>query len=402
MEHPVTEMITGLDLVEWQLRVASGEPLPRSQSDFLHPRGHAFEARIYAEDAESNFMPCTGLIESIALPTSTGPEDVRLETGVRAGDQVSVFYDPMIAKLVVWAPDRRSALLKLRRSLNEYRIVGLKTNVDYLSRLASHEKFESGEVYTDFIADYSQELQKPVCTDQRQRNLFKAVAALSLLQREKAQQRTGHLTESNDIHTPFTRADMHFLSGSRPQRLLQLRFSASDPADAKDSAVNIFLKGSSHYEMTIGDETFHLSLDAYNATTGKLEVTSDGVKSTFTVFTHGERSTSIFTSEFGVITFELEIPKFIESSDGSQPEQSSFDGRSVRSPMPALVERMVLSVGDKVRNGDTLVILTAMKMEHVIKATFDSPDQERTVEQVLCVQGDSVAKGAKLVKFTEI
>src|SRR5699024_7059794 len=121
------------------------------------------------------------------------------------------------------------------------------------------------------------------------------------------------------------------------------------------------------------------------------------VQRRFQVLTHGERSSSVFTKEFGVFTYELELPKFLENSEAGQSEAGSFDGRSIISPMPALVEKLAVAPGDTVRNGDTIAILTAMKMEHVIRAAFDDEDQVRTVEKVFFKQGDSVAKGAKLV-----
>ena len=148
VEHPVTEMITGVDLVEWQLNAAAGEVLPVSQED-INLRGWSFEARIYAEDPNNSFMPGAGPLDYLATPLAS--EDVRIETGVREGDQVSVHYDPMIAKLVVWGQDRDSALRKLRSCLSEYNIQGLSTNVNFLMDLSSHPEFVAGNVDTEFI-----------------------------------------------------------------------------------------------------------------------------------------------------------------------------------------------------------------------------------------------------------
>jgi len=158
VEHPITEMITGQDLVEWQLRVAAGETLPLRQED-LKINGHAFEARVYAENPRRGFLPGTGKLVHLSPPTSS--PTVRVETGVRQGDEVSVFYDPMIAKLVVWDKDRKSALRKLGLSLAEYRIVGLTTNIDFLNGLSTHPAFIAGEVETGFIPRYHNDLFKP-------------------------------------------------------------------------------------------------------------------------------------------------------------------------------------------------------------------------------------------------
>ena len=148
MEHPITEMVTGTDLVEWQLQVASGNRLPKLQNE-LELNGHSFEARIYAENPEKGFLPDTGKLVHIRTPEAT--PNVRIETGVRQGDEVSVHYDPMISKLVVWGENRTEALRVLRKALGEYEVVGPNTNIEFLKSLASHPAFISGEVDTGFI-----------------------------------------------------------------------------------------------------------------------------------------------------------------------------------------------------------------------------------------------------------
>ena len=158
VEHPVTEMITGLDLVEWQLRVASGEPLPLAQHQ-LERRGHAFEARVYAEDPEREFLPATGRLKHLRAPREN--EHVRVDTGVCAGDEISVYYDPMIAKLIVWGRDRLSALRRLRQALEQYEIVGVTTNVSFLAAIAAHPAFAAEEIDTGFIERHWKDLLPP-------------------------------------------------------------------------------------------------------------------------------------------------------------------------------------------------------------------------------------------------
>ena len=155
VEHPVSEMITGVDLVEWQLRAAAGEHLPVTQDDIVLS-GHSFEARIYAEDPSSNFLPGAGPLTRLATPADD--EDTRIETGVREGDEVSVHYDPMIAKLVVWGPDRHTALSKLISKLTHFNVVGLNTNINFLMSLSKHSKFQEGDVHTDFIPEHHDSL----------------------------------------------------------------------------------------------------------------------------------------------------------------------------------------------------------------------------------------------------
>lgn len=158
VEHPVTEMITGTDLVEWQLEVASGNRLPKLQPD-LSINGHCFEARIYAENPKNNFLPDTGLLTHLRTPTPSST--IRVETGVRPGDEVSVYYDPMIAKLVVWGPDRLTALRRLRKALNDYEVVGPYTNIEFLKTLSSHHGFIAADVETGFIKRFEKELFPP-------------------------------------------------------------------------------------------------------------------------------------------------------------------------------------------------------------------------------------------------
>ena len=152
VEHPVTEMITGQDLVEWQLRVAAGEALPLTQSD-IKVRGHAFEARIYAEDPDNDFLPATGSLSYLASPEES--DHVRVDTGVRQGDTVGIHYDPMIAKLIVWDRDRDSALRQLAWGLSHYRVAGLTTNIDFLYNIATSEPFQQTRLDTRFIEQHA-------------------------------------------------------------------------------------------------------------------------------------------------------------------------------------------------------------------------------------------------------
>ena len=155
VEHPVTEMITGEDLVEWQIQVANDLPLPKTQEQ-LSLSGHSFEARIYAEDPDNDFLPQTGLLNYLKTPTGEG---VRIDTGVEQGDEVSIYYDPMIAKLIVHGKDRQQALAKLIAALNQYHIVGVTTNIDYLLRVAKSEAFTMAELTTDFVERHADSLQ---------------------------------------------------------------------------------------------------------------------------------------------------------------------------------------------------------------------------------------------------
>ncbi|XP_045358789.1 methylcrotonoyl-CoA carboxylase subunit alpha, mitochondrial isoform X4 [Leopardus geoffroyi] len=196
VEHPVTEMITGTDLVEWQLKIAAGEKIPLSQEE-ITLQGHAFEARIYAEDPDNNFMPGAGPL--VHLYTPQADLCTRIETGVRQGDEVSVHYDPMIAKLVVWAANRQAALTKLRYSLLQYNIVGLHTNIDFLLSLSGHPEFEAGNVHTDFIPQHRKELLPSRKATAKE---LLCQAALGLILKEKAMSDVFKI-QSQDRYSPF-------------------------------------------------------------------------------------------------------------------------------------------------------------------------------------------------------
>nr|CAG4640690.1 EOG090X02EP [Eulimnadia texana] len=375
VEHPVTEMISGTDLVEWQLRVASGEPLPRSQ-DEIRLNGHAFEARIYAEEPGNNFLPGAGPL--LHLTTPKPQEDVRIETGVAQGDEVSVHYDPMIAKLVVWGPDRSSALRKLRANLTEYNIVGLQTNVDFLMDLSAHPKFISGDVNTDFIADHYNELfpQKTV-----KPSLF-AQAALAMILNERVAE-TAAQKNSNDPHNPFVAFSSARLNHDST-RTLQLRHG-------KDvTPVQVELSSSGNYKVTCGsgqatEVSGKLSFDdnSYH-----VEVSMDNQISKSRVAFH-KNEVHLFTQD-GSFRFSLEQPAFLTK----QLQGSSLGEGGAVAPMPGIVEKILVSDGQAVKAGDPLLVMIAMKMEYVIKAP-----QSGIVEKVHYKVGDNVAKNAALVKF---
>uniref|UniRef100_A0A4W4FLI7 Methylcrotonoyl-CoA carboxylase 1 (alpha) n=1 Tax=Electrophorus electricus TaxID=8005 RepID=A0A4W4FLI7_ELEEL len=200
VEHPVSEMITGTDLVEWQLRVTAGEKLPLSQEEIVL-RGHSFEARIYAEDPANDFLPGAGPL--LHLSTPQADEHTRIETGVREGDEVSAHYDPMIAKLVVWGKDRSAALKKLRYCLRQYNIVGLNTNIDFLLSLSGHPCFESGDVHTSFIPQHYEQLFPPPAQASVEET---CQAALGLLLHEKEHTREFTVPLS-DMYSPFGLGD---------------------------------------------------------------------------------------------------------------------------------------------------------------------------------------------------
>ncbi|XP_054985216.1 methylcrotonoyl-CoA carboxylase subunit alpha, mitochondrial [Sorex araneus] len=375
VEHPVTEMITGTDLVEWQLRVAAGEKIPLSQEE-ITLQGHAFEARIYAEDPTNNFMPGAGPL--VHLSTPQADLSTRIETGVRQGDEVSVHYDPMIAKLVVWAADRQAALTKLRYSLRQYNIVGLHTNIDFLLSLASHPEFEAGNVHTDFIPQHREELLPSRKAGAKE---LLCQAALGLILREKAMS-DAFRTQTEDQYSPFASS-----SGRRLNTSYTRNMTLKDGTNNVAIAVTYNHDGS--YSMQIEDKTFQVFGELYDeedCTYLKCSVNGAASKTKLIIL---ENTIYLFSME-GSIQIDIPVPKYLSSvsSEGTQ-------GGAI-APMTGTIEKVFVKAGDRVKAGDSLMVMIAMKMEHTIKAPKDG-----TIKKVLCKEGSQANRHAPLVEFEE-
>jgi len=372
VEHPVTEMITGTDLVEWQLRAAAGEELPIKQED-LKLNGWSFEARIYAEDPNNSFMPGAGPLEYLATPAPA--EDVRIETGVRQSDQVSVHYDPMIAKLVVWGPDRLSALMKLRSCLAEYNISGLSTNVNFLMDLASHPEFVAGNVDTEFIPRHYDTLFP---TKQLANSTLCEAVLASVLAENKAP------LPALDTTSPF-----NTLTGARFNHYLYRTVVLTH--GGVTHSVGVASQGAGQYSFTIGDQTFAVSGKLTTNTDlnfTELVTDVDGSISKQRLLVHGDNLT-LYTKK-GSYEFTKPSPKY-KLAGGS----TGSLGDAV-APMPGVIEKVMVEDGSVVAAGDPLIIMIAMKMEYVIKAP-----KAGTVTKVNSKLGDFVAKGKVLVAFAE-
>jgi len=369
VEHPVTEMITGTDLVEWQLKAAAGEKLPVTQAD-LELKGWSFEARIYAEDPNNSFMPGAGPLHYLATPKAS--DDVRIETGVREGDEVSVHYDPMIAKLVVWGPDRNSALLKLRACLSEFNISGLSTNINFLMDLASHPEFIKGNVDTEFIPRHYDQLfpeRKP--SPQR---ICEAVLALVLSENLK------HATNQDPFYS---------LVGGRMNHLLLRQVNLV--FDGTNFCASVLSRGNSCYTITLDGVEYEVSGRINpKPETNHTEIVCDiqGSISKQRVLITKEGLT-LFTRS-GSYEFSLPVPKYLTAN-------LALGGLGdAVAPMPGVIEKVMVEAGSSVNAGDPLVVMIAMKMEYVIKAP-----KSGVISRVNNAVGDFVAKNKVLVAFED-
>ncbi|GGY27728.1 acetyl/propionyl/methylcrotonyl-CoA carboxylase subunit alpha [Pseudoduganella albidiflava] len=375
VEHPVTEMITGLDLVEWQLRVAAGEPLPKRQDD-LRIHGHALEARIYAENPDKGFLPSIGTLRHLDTPeavqfevggTPYQPAAVRVDSGVREGDAISPWYDPMIAKLIVWGADRKQALARMAQALSQYQIVGLAGNVAFLKRLVESEAFASADLDTGLIERNAEVLFAPA------RSVpvaALALAAVALIEHEKAEARGTNAAD------PWGRA-VGWRLNARYARTLAFR------DDGGHEYAPVFTYLPHGWELAIRGLSVDVALLARDGVDLSVRLGDASVHGTvrrdgdaFHVFTGG-----------GHYVLHHEDPL-------AHAGESEVEGGRLTAPMPGKVVAVLASQGQDVKKGEPLVIMEAMKMEHTIAAPHDG-----IVDEILYAVGDQVADGAPLLAF---
>ena len=371
VEHPVTEMITGQDLVEWQLKVANGEPLPLCQ-EALSINGHSFEARIYAEDPNNDFLPTTGTLTTLRTPQEN--QHVRVDTGVIEGDDVSPFYDPMIAKLIVWDEDRGRALARMTTALREYQISGVTTNLNFLYDLASSAPFRHAELDTGFIEKH-----------------------YDLLFKEP----------EIDLITALSQAGLYLL-------LSNLVAKSSDPWSA-NNAWRMNQANIHHYEILIGNDVHAVNIEQLNSDhafiikfdqstlqasaslNGKqLRCTLNGhlqeVMISHTMVSNGSsiaKSTANFAifNEYGSIPFQ-----HIQADCGD--DEQTMGGNEFIAPMNGTIIEVLVGADEEVSEGQAIIIMEAMKMQHTMQAPSDG-----MVTELFCQQGDLVDGGSQLLSF---
>ncbi|MGC8807910.1 MAG: acetyl-CoA carboxylase biotin carboxylase subunit [Thiomonas sp.] len=377
VEHPVTEAITGIDLVAWQLRVAAGEPLPLAQ-DEVRTSGHAIEARIYAEHPEAGFLPSTGVLERLALPLHTafgaaGESGIRIDSGVREGDAITPYYDPMIAKLIAWAPTREQARLRLRQALAATHIAGVQTNVQFLHRLLGQEAFAAGVVDTGLIHRHQGALLAPPAIAP---HLACAAVVGALLEDERQAQTDDPWSAcdgfSNGVLPPRAfvfdspwgelRCALLYPQAAQPLRLQPPGLDAPQPFAC-----------SAYATPAANARTLVLTLGGQRA---QVEVVRLGAAG-FAVFAAGEQAL------LQLRTADLGSAAAVQS------------GGRLTAPMPGKIIALHVQPGETVQAGAPLLVLEAMKMEH----TLSAPSAGQ-VSAVLHAVGDQVSEGAELLRIT--
>jgi 3-methylcrotonyl-CoA carboxylase alpha subunit len=374
VEHPVTEAITGLDLVEWQLRVASGEPLPLRQ-DELRIHGHAIEARICAENPDKQFMPATGTLQVYRTPQATSFEravnselgapsaPVRFDAGVREGDAISPYYDSMVAKLIVWGADRAQALARLDAALAQTHIVGLHTNVAFLRRVVASRSFAEADLDTALI-----ERERAVLFDTKP--LPPEIAAAGVVAHALANEQA---LQTGD---PWSRRDgWRLFGGARRQFDLELH--------GKHQVVALERVHRGAMTLVLGDKRWLFEASARGD--GRHDVQLGERRVSLSVYAFGERVT-VFAPEGSVAVGKVDV--LAHAGEGA------VDGGRLTAPMPGKVIAFLAQPGQAVQQGQALAVMEAMKMEHTITSPRDGK-----VEALLYAPGDQVAEGGELLRL---
>ena len=370
VEHPVTEMVTGFDLVEWQLRVAAGEPLPATQ-DAIHISGHAIEARLYAEDPARDFAPSTGRLALFRTPDAT--RDIRIDTGFATGDTVSIHYDAMLAKLICRGDTRQAAVRTLHRALADTDVVGVASNLDLLGRITAHPEFVRGGIDTGFIARHADTLLAP----QREPSTDVLAAATLCVLCDEANAVEAEAASSADRYSPWHAQD-HWWLNIAYERVLHFT------ADGVEFPVR--MQGTNAtWQLAIGDRS--LIASATRTSGGRLDMVLDGARARISAIRMGDTVTVRRNGE----TWRLHLPDPIAAA----AEDDDAGGRLI-APIPGQVTEVLATGGMAVTRGQVLVVLEAMKTVFRLAAPADG-----TIAMVSCQPGDAVVEGQLLVSFDE-
>ena len=370
VEHPVTEEVTGLDLVEWQLRIAAGEPLPLAQEQVVQ-RGHAIEVRLYAEDPDAGFLPGSGALQTLRLPTPS--RNVRIDSGVVEGDAVTIFYDPMIAKLIVWDEDRPRALARLRDALAACEIAGPKSNIGFLERLVRHPSVTGGTIDTGYLDRHLEEFLAPLDADAA---LVLAAACVRLLAQEHDARRDA--ADSPDPTSPWAIADGWRLGHAGARRLA-------------------FIDGDRRIELVAhghaGEYRIELDGRAHEVAGARLEpgvlsARIDGAMRRFGALADAAR---VLVHD-GKRRLRVQAVEVYRRTD----DAGSAAEHRIRAPMPGRVVLVQAAPGQAVNAGDVVLVIEAMKMELALKAPRDG-----VVAEIRAVAGEFVEADAVLASLEQ-
>ena len=367
VEHPVTEMITGQDLVEWQLRVAFGEPLPKQQHE-LQIHGHALEARVYAEEPEKGFMPAIGQINYLHYPAQN--DFVRVDSGIIEGDEITTFYDPMIAKLIIWGENREAALVQMHNALSQFHVEGLGNNIAFLDRLVASDSFTHANLDTNLIQREEDYLFN---TARQTSNELIASAALTELLLRSSQNKVAN--------NPVWQTNALWRSNVKSSYPIKFKLADQDLCIRLTS--NNGTLGQSCFTADINGEKIELSGEILNKNLVAVEL--QGKKDKL-AFSQSKDALTIFKNGKTYAFHYIKNNYSAEDSAGSEG--------NLKAPMPGAITQVFVTANQSVKKDEVLLTLEAMKMEYAIRAPFDG-----VVIASYFQKGDQVKAGDELVEF---
>lgn len=352
VEHPVTEMITGIDLVEWQLKIAANEKLPLEQKDII-ANGHAIECRVYAEDPVNDFMPSTGIISFLQEPQV---KDVRIDSAISLNSTVSMYYDPLIAKIIAWGKDRHVARENLLNALKNYHVGGIKNNIQFLKAILSNKDFINNKFDTNFLANH--QLKLPAFN--KEIAILLAASFDYILNAPAKHNLLANDTFAWQLHLHSTWKNCYCIEDENIKTII-------NPLDCQN------------VQITIHDKTYTCSVKLKN---NLMTLTTDNQK--IQVYVEKQFDSFIFYGEDGV----AKVTRF--TWDNLQ-NTSKTKNDELTSPMPATIVEIVKKKGEKITQGERLIVLEAMKMEHIIVAPADG-----ILTEIFYKVGEQVTEGALL------
>ncbi|QBB70219.1 acetyl/propionyl/methylcrotonyl-CoA carboxylase subunit alpha [Pseudolysobacter antarcticus] len=370
VEHPVTELTLGLDLVEWQLRIAAGEVLPLQQTQ-IHARGHAIELRLYAEDPEQNFLPGSGKLEQLRLPAPSA--NVRIDSGVIEGDTVSIFYDPMITKLIVWDTTRELALTRLREALAESEIVGPKSNIEFLEKLVRHPVVVEGRIDTGYLDRHLDEFVSQAQTPHT--DILFAAATAALLHEEASS--VARAATGSDPHSPWQRADAWRIGHAGKRVVAFLWRGERIEITAHGSVGNYALDCAEH----------HCDVRAALLQNGWLSAAFNGIARRLRCVVSAQR-VMVHDSASRYVLQHVGAFAYVASAQKV--------GDRITAPMPGRIVLVKVAPGDAVDEGQELLVMEAMKMEITLRAP-----RAASIETVQAQPGEFVEADSVLIKLVK-
>lgn len=392
VEHPITEMITGLDLVEWQLRVAWGEPLPIQNQSDLTWSGHAFEARIYAEDPQKNFLPSIGQLQWLSFPTETTDNSntkvVRVDSGISQNDTISIYYDPMIAKLIVWGENRELARAHFAEALNKVQVIGVQTNVALLKAIVDHPTFVAGQATTHFMEACQTALLKPA------EPLVGSLQAFTALMIWHDQTAVKSTQSEKTSYSPWQENNSWRLN-------LPAQYSIRFYVDSKEVIANLLLEKGKPVSLQLEEVTYSIQAFQANELTAHADShtakKSDLIAYQYSALIQGvwQKAQTVFSSSWVHIFHHNRYDKIALTQDRNDQVAHPKDHR-ITSPMPGKLTAVFVTPGQPVKKGDRLFMVEAMKMQHTLYAHSD-----QTVAEVYYQVGDLVEEGVKLLSFAD-